>query len=58
MRNRTRRRLRAVVTGMSDDLAPGGIYLLGADRGAVELPFAELETAVRELVRQTRESGR
>ena len=58
MRNRTRRRLRAVVTGMSDDLTPGGIYLLGADHGAVELPFAELKTAVRELVRQTRESRR
>jgi ribonuclease P protein component len=46
-RNRVRRRLRAIVS----DIAPApGSYLLGADPEAARASFAELATAVRQLV--------
>jgi len=58
IRNRTRRRLRAAVAGMADELEPGGSYLFGADRAAVAMPFTELEVTVRGLLHQARETGR
>ena len=58
IRNRTRRRLRAAVASMADELEPGGSYLFGADRAAVAMPFTELEANVRGLLHQAREIGR
>jgi ribonuclease P protein component len=58
MRNRTRRRLRAAVAGMADELEPGGCYLFGADREAATLGFGELERAIHELLHHAGEAGR
>jgi ribonuclease P protein component len=52
-RNRVRRRLRAAITGLEEQLGPGS-YLFGADDRVVRMPFAELSDAVAALVRQAR----
>jgi ribonuclease P protein component len=46
VRNRLRRRLRAVMAGLAPDLAAGR-YLVGAGPDATHLSFAELTEAVR-----------
>jgi ribonuclease P protein component len=51
-RNRVRRRLRAAVAGLGDELGPGA-YLFGADARAVRATFAELRDAVTALVHET-----
>ncbi|MFO7591077.1 MAG: ribonuclease P protein component [Acidimicrobiia bacterium] len=45
VRNRIRRRVRAVVAARGDDLAPGA-YLIGARREVLTMPFAELDRVV------------
>jgi ribonuclease P protein component len=54
-RNRIRRRLRAAVTQCASELAPGGAYLLEADRAVLSIAFTELRRAVADAVRA--ESG-
>jgi ribonuclease P protein component len=49
-RNRLRRRLRAAVHDEHDALHPGVAYLVGAQRGASELPFVELKSFVRDAL--------
>lgn len=49
MRNRIRRRLRAVVRDLAGELAPGA-YLLGAGPSAAVVPHAELVRAVRDAM--------
>lgn len=50
-RNRTRRRLRAVVAEAyrAEELEPGS-YLVSVGRGAGELPFGELRAAARDAL--------
>ena len=50
-RNLTRRRLRAAVANMENELISGGLYLFGAESGAGAAPFAALQDAVTTLVR-------
>lgn len=50
VRNRIRRRLRAVVREVSAELAPGA-YLVGAGADAATLPYGELRTTVTEALR-------
>ncbi|MGH8991614.1 MAG: ribonuclease P protein component [Acidimicrobiia bacterium] len=49
-RNRVRRRLRASVARHRGALQPGAAYLIGAGREAATMPFAELDTALGELL--------
>jgi ribonuclease P protein component len=49
-RNRIRRRLRAAVSQCAGELAPGGAYLLEADRAVLTTAFAELRGAVATAV--------
>ena len=55
-RNRIRRRLRAVVAGVGDELVPGGLYLFSTDQGVESAPFTVLESSVATLVRQVGET--
>lgn len=48
VRNRLRRRLRAVVAGLESELVPGSAYLIAARPEAVRMSTAELETALRQ----------
>lgn len=50
-RNRCRRRLRAVAGELAGELAPGD-YLVGAGRGAQQLPFRELRERVFDAMRR------
>ena len=50
VRNRWRRRLRAIAAEASPDLAPGA-YLIGVGRGIVELRFGELKEQVIRTMR-------
>jgi ribonuclease P protein component len=52
VRNRLRRRLRAIVRAHSDLLEPGCAYLLGAGAGAVALNPVELDHLVIEALRR------
>jgi len=52
-RNRVRRRLRAAVRELGDQLGPG-TYLFGADKAAVRMPFPALAASVAEAVREAR----
>lgn len=45
LRNRIRRRLRAALSGIADDL-PAGAYLLSGRRDVAEISFPELQDAV------------
>lgn len=49
VRNRIRRRLRAAIAEMSDDLSPGA-YMVSAGREVAELPFPELKGALNRAV--------
>ena len=51
VRNRWRRRLRAIAAEASPDLAPGA-YLVGVGRGVVELRFGELKEQVITTMRR------
>lgn len=48
-RNRLRRRLRAIL-GELEHMLPGGLLLIGANPGAVELTFDQLRTELRLLL--------
>jgi len=50
VRNRLRRRLRAIVTDLAPDL-PAGDYLVGATPQAVTLTFPQLSVAVADALR-------
>ena len=50
VRNRIRRRLRAVVGELAPSLAPG-LYLIGAAREAATLSFGELRSRLSEALR-------
>lgn len=50
VRNRIRRRLRAVVRDVSNELRPGS-YLIGAGREAATVPYGELRATVSEALR-------
>jgi ribonuclease P protein component len=50
VRNRLRRRLRAIVSGLAGALPPGA-YLVSAGPGATELSFDELRRAMSQAVR-------
>src|SRR4051794_485441 len=52
VRNRIRRRLRAVIGEAAGDLAPGA-YLVGAGPGAATAGFDELRAMVREAMRMS-----
>ena len=47
VRNRLRRRLRAVVASLEPELRPGSAYLIAARPEAVRMSTPELETALR-----------
>lgn len=49
VRNRVRRRLRAVVAEIEPQLPPGA-YLFGARREAASVPYRELKEAVSQVV--------
>ena len=49
IRNRLRRRLRALLREMSSSL-PGGMLLIGANPRAVELTFDQLRAELRQLL--------
>ncbi|MDQ3757149.1 MAG: ribonuclease P protein component [Actinomycetota bacterium] len=57
VRNRLRRRLRAVVAELGPALRPGA-YLVGATAEAVPLSFGELQSIMSELLEATSEAGR
>jgi len=50
VRNRVRRRLRAAARAHRAELRPGGAYLFGAAPGAATVSFAEIETAMGQLL--------
>ena len=50
VRNRLRRRLRAVFAGLPDSALPDGDYLVGAAPEAATLSFAEASSLVRRLL--------
>jgi ribonuclease P protein component len=50
IRNRIRRRLRAATLVHRAELQPGGVYLFGAAPGAAAAPFAEIDSAMGELL--------
>jgi len=50
VRNRVRRRLRAVTLAHRGELRPGGAYLFGATPAAATAPFAELDAAMAQLL--------
>ncbi|MDQ3980072.1 MAG: ribonuclease P protein component [Actinomycetota bacterium] len=50
VRNRIRRRLRAVIRDLSSELAPGS-YLVGAGGQAASLSYGELRATVSEALR-------
>jgi ribonuclease P protein component len=56
VRNRLRRRLRAAVRDLGDELGPG-TYLFGAEPAALSVPFAVLTAAVAEAVRDVRSAS-
>ena len=57
VRNRLRRRMRAIVAELSPALAPGA-YLLGATAEAAELTFGELRTVVSEAIEAVHDERR
>lgn len=56
VRNRIRRRLRAVVCEAAAELAPGS-YLIGAGTAAATLPYDELRATVTEALRAAQSRG-
>lgn len=57
VRNRLRRRLRAVVAELDPELEPGA-YLVGATAEAVPLSFGELQAIMSEVLQATSEAAR
>ena len=60
MRNRVRRRLRAIVADLAPSMRPGA-YLVSATAEAAELPFGELKAVVTralEALHPTADVGR
>lgn len=51
VRNRLRRRLRAAVAEISEELELGGAYLLGAGTAVIAMPYSTVCEHVRALVR-------
>jgi ribonuclease P protein component len=56
VRNRLRRRLRAIVRETAPQLRPGA-YLITAAPAAAHLTFGEMRTTVREMLGATAETG-
>ena len=56
LRNRVRRRLRALTRAHAADLVPGW-YLIGADASFARSPFAAAETQFRTAVRAAAEAS-
>ena len=50
VRNRVRRRLRAVAQAHRAELQPGGAYLFGAAPAAATVSFAEIDAAMTRLL--------
>jgi ribonuclease P protein component len=50
VRNRLRRRLRAAVETLVDEMAPGA-YLISPDRSVADVPFTELIHSLRASLR-------
>jgi ribonuclease P protein component len=50
VRNHVRRRLRAAARAHRGELRPGGAYLFGAAPGAATVSFAEIDTAMGQLL--------
>jgi ribonuclease P protein component len=50
VRNRVRRRLRAVAQAHRAELRPGGAYLFGAGPAAAAAPYAEIDAAMGQLL--------
>lgn len=57
VRNRVRRRLRAIVREVAAELDPGS-YLIGAGAAAATLPYRELRATVIEALRSAPARGR
>ena len=57
VRNRIRRRLRAIIRDLGDELAPG-TYLVGAGTPAATLPYRELRDTVMDALRAAPLAGR
>ncbi|HYU56988.1 MAG TPA: ribonuclease P protein component [Actinomycetota bacterium] len=55
-RNRARRRLRAALLDVADELEPGGAYLVGAGAGVVTMPYDALRDQLRAVVRAAAET--
>jgi ribonuclease P protein component len=53
VRNRVRRRMRAATRAHRDALAPGGVYLFGAAPAAATAAYAEIDTAMAQLLAGT-----
>jgi ribonuclease P protein component len=50
VRNRVRRRMRAVTIAHRAELVSGGAYLFGATPAAVAAPYAEIDAAMGQLL--------
>lgn len=57
-RNRLRRRLRAAVRALDDELVPGGRYLISAGPAAMKTSSPELHEMLRAVLRAAREGRR
>jgi ribonuclease P protein component len=58
VRNRLRRRLRALIADRADQLVPGGTYLIGAGPDACGIPTDQLAATLTELLGAVRQELR
>ncbi|MDE0412064.1 MAG: ribonuclease P protein component [Gammaproteobacteria bacterium] len=60
IRNTIRRRLRAIVGALDQESSgglPAGLYLIGAKRGAGQLPYADLRFSLQECLSRLERTG-
>ncbi len=57
-RNRIRRRLRAALGQLPDQLQPGAAYLVGAGTEALTMPFDAVVHGLRELLTRAQRTAR
>ena len=57
VRNRLRRRLRAILAGLEAEMVPGSAYLVAARPEAVRMTTTELEAALRRALISLRETA-
>ena len=57
VRNRLRRRLRAILAGLEAEMVPGSAYLVAARPEAVRMTTSELEAALRRALISLRETA-